>query len=222
MLKNRILTAVLGVLIVIFVITCSIGLPIYIRPFYYMQIDSLDLENETGYTKEQIKEGYDEILDFLTLPGREYGTGVFASSSEGEGHFRDCKGLFTLNLVLLIVSFVGATVLIILNRLKFFTLCRPFGYNFLFTCGSGTLAFFALLAALCAINFDKAFEVFHAIFFPGKDNWQFNPWKDEIILAMPQEFFMSCAVLIASSIILTSIVFIVYGIIEKRKRNKSK
>ncbi len=217
MLKNKILTTLLAICIVIFVITFSIGLPIYFRPFYYMQIDSLNLEEETGYTKEQIKEGYDEILDFLTLPGKEYGTGVFASSSEGEGHFRDCKALFTLNLVLLIVSFIGSAVLIILNKLKKFTLCRPFGFNFLFTCGATTLAFFAMLGGLCAINFDKAFEIFHAIFFPGKDNWMFNPWEDEIILAMPQEFFMSCAILIASSIILTSIGFIVYAVQERYK-----
>lgn len=220
MIKNRILTALLAVFVVIFVITASIGLPIYVRPFYYMQIDSLGLEEETGYTKEEITQGYDEILDFLTIPGREYGTGVFASSSEGEGHFRDCKVLFDLNLTLLIISFVGVVALIILNRLKIFSLSRPFGFSFLLTCGAGTLIFFALLGALCALNFDKAFEIFHAIFFPGKDNWRFNPYRDEIILAMPQEFFMSCAILIASSIILISIGFIIYGIIEKKKREK--
>lgn len=222
MLKNRILTVLLAICIVIFVITFSIGLPIYFRPFYYMQIEPLNLEEETGYTKEEIKQGYDEILDFLTLPGKEYGTGVFASSSEGEGHFRDCKGLFTLNLVLLIVSCVGSAVLITLNKLKKFTLCRPFGFNFLFTCGAGTLTFFAVLGGLCAINFDKAFEIFHKIFFPGKDNWMFNPWTDEIILAMPQQFFMNCAILIASGIILTSIGFIIYGVLERKTRKEKR
>ncbi len=220
MLKNKLLTALLAICVVVFVITFSIGLPIYFRPFYYMQIDSLDLEERTGYTKAEIKEGYDEILDFLTLPGKDYGTGVFASSSEGEGHFRDCKGLFTLNLVLLLASLAGTITLIILNILKKFKLSRPFGFNFLFTCGAGTLAFFAVLGGLCAISFDRAFEIFHKIFFPGKDNWMFNPYKDEIILAMPQEFFMNCAILIAGSIILISIGFIAYGIIEKRKRKE--
>lgn len=220
MLKNKLLTALLAICVVVFVITFSIGLPIYFRPFYYMQIDSLDLEERTGYTKAEIKEGYDEILDFLTLPGAEYGTGVFASSSEGEGHFRDCKGLFTLNLVLLLASLAGTITLILLNILKKFKLSRPFGFNFLFTCGVGTLAFFAVLGGLCAISFDRAFEIFHKIFFPGKDNWMFNPYEDEIILAMPQEFFMNCAILIAGSIILISIGFIAYGIIEKRKRKE--
>ena len=222
MQKNKLLTSLLAICVVIFVITFSIGLPIYFRPFYYMQIDSLGIEEETGYTKEEIKQGYDEILDFLTLPGKEYGTGVFESSEEGESHFADCKRLFTLNLVLLITSFVGMVTLIVLNKLKKFTLCRPFGKHFLYTCGSGTLIFFAFLGGLCALNFDKAFEVFHAIFFPGKENWMFNPWEDEIILAMPQEFFMRCGILIGASIILTSIAFIIYGIIDKRKRENSK
>lgn len=221
MIKNRILTAVLAVLIVVFIITLSIGLPIYVRPFYYMQIDDLNLVEKTGYTKEEIIQGYNEILDFLTLPGKEYGTGVFASSSEGEGHFRDCKVLFDLNLTLLLTSFAGIIALLILNKLKVFKISRPFGYNVLLTCGASTLAFFAVLGALCAVNFDKAFEIFHTVFFPGKDNWRFNPYRDEIILAMPQQFFMNCAILIASSIILISVGFIVYGIIEKKRKNKN-
>ena len=219
-MKDKILTTLLAIFVVLLVITFSIGLPIYVRAFYYMQIDSLDLVQRTGHTKEEIKQGYDEILDFLTLPGKEYGTGVFKSSEEGEGHFRDCKGLFTLNLVILIISFVGTASLVVLNKLKFYKICRPFGYNFLLSCGASTLALFATLGGICAINFDRAFEIFHAIFFPGKDNWLFNPYKDEIILAMPQEFFMNCAILIASSIILISIGFIIFGIIEKRKKSK--
>ena len=71
MIKNRILTALLGVFTVLLLITFSIGLPIYFRPFYYMQIDSLDLELQTGMTRDEIIEGYDEVLDFLTIPGKE-------------------------------------------------------------------------------------------------------------------------------------------------------
>ncbi|MBO5356271.1 MAG: hypothetical protein J6A95_00760 [Clostridia bacterium] len=49
---NRALTAVLSVFIVLLVITFSIGLPIYVRPFYYMQIESLGIPEKTGYTVE--------------------------------------------------------------------------------------------------------------------------------------------------------------------------
>lgn len=219
-LLNRALTTMLGVFIVLLVITFSIGLPIYFRPFYYMQIESLGIPEYTGKTVDEIKEAYNEVLDFLVLPNREFGTGVFKWSESGKSHFEDCKGLFDLNLTIFIISLVIVVALIILNRKKIFKLSYPFGFNFLFTCGTSTLAFFALLGGLCAIDFDKAFTVFHALFFPGKDNWMFDAREDQIILAMPQDFFMSCAILIASSIILISIGFIIYGIITKNKTPK--
>lgn len=219
MIKNRILTAVLAVFVVILVITFSIGLPIYVRPFYYMQIESLGIPEYTGYTVEEIKDAYNEVLDFLVLPNREFGTGVFKWSESGKGHFEDCKGLFNLNLSLFIISLVAVISLVILERKKVFCLSRPFGFSFLFTCGASTLTLFGLIGALASINFDKAFTIFHTIFFPGKENWVFDPWEDEIIRAMPQEFFMSCAILIASSIILISIGFIIYGIITRKKKN---
>lgn len=219
-LLNRALTSVLSVFIVLLVITFSIGLPIYFRPFYYMQIEKLEIPEYTGRTVSEIKDAYNEVLDFLVLPNREFGTGVFKWSESGKSHFEDCKKLFDLNITIFIISIVAVVTLIILNRKKIFTLSRPFGFNFLFTCGASTLTFFALLGCLCAINFDKAFTVFHALFFPGKDNWMFDAREDQIILAMPQDFFMNCAILIASSIILISIIFIIYGIITKNKTPK--
>ena len=47
-MKNKILTGLLGFFIAILIITVSIGLPIYVRPFYYLQVDLLDfLRNRT-------------------------------------------------------------------------------------------------------------------------------------------------------------------------------
>lgn len=218
---NRALTSVLGVFIVLLVITFSIGLPIYFRPFYYMQIEKHDIPRITGKTVNEIKEAYNEVLDFLVLPNREFGTGVFKWSEEGKGHFEDCKVLFDLNATVFVISLVAVVTLIILNKKKIFKLSCPFGFNFLFTCGASTLTFFALLGGLCAIDFDKAFTIFHMLFFPGKDNWLFDSRTDEIILAMPQDFFMSCAILIVLSIISISTAFIVYGIVKKKTQKNA-
>ena len=86
-----------------------------------------------------------------------------------------------------------------------------------FYSGVATLAGFATVGALAAIDFDEAFKIFHAIFFPGKDNWLFNPYTDEIITAMPQEFFMNCAILIVFSIFALSITFILTSLKKKNK-----
>ena len=61
-----------------------------------------------------------------------------------------------------------------------------------------------LLGGLISLDFDRAFTIFHSIFFPGKDNWVFNPYTDEIIRVLPQNFFMNCAILIGAGVIVLS------------------
>ena len=197
--------------------TGSIGLPIYIRGFYYCQIDTYGLPQRTGYDKETIIEAYDEVLDYLTIPGREFGTGVFPYSEEGKSHFEDCKRLFDLNAWVFLVSAGVVLCLCILSKLRKIKTPRPFGRHFTLTCGASMLGVFGLIGGLAALDFDRAFVIFHKLFFPGKDNWIFFSKKDGIIRILPQEFFMSCGILIVGSILLLSVGMILYGVLEKKK-----
>lgn len=219
-MKNNILTVVFGVAVFFFIISVSIALPIYLRFFYYLQIEPLGLPKSTGYDYATIKAAYDEVLNFLTLPNREFGTGVFKFTEDGKAHFYDCKALFNLNLIALIISSVTATALLILNRLKLITLKKPFGMSASFISALSIFVVFGLLIGIIALDFDSAFTVFHHIFFPGKDNWLFDPRYDQILNILPQEFFMNCAILIASSIILFSVGIIVYQLIIRHKNLK--
>lgn len=213
-MKNKLLTALLGFFVAILIITFSIGLPIYFRPFYYMQIDALDIEAYSGADRETIVEAYNELLDYLTLPGHEFGTGKFPYSEEGKSHFVDCKVLFDLNATTFIISLIGISALLILKKLGIFELWRPFGMNITFCSGAYTLGGFALIGGLVALNFDVAFTVFHKIFFPGKDNWLFNPYTDGVIMILPQDFFMNCAILIFSSIVILCAGCVIVGLIQ--------
>lgn len=219
-MKNKLLSVLFGVAVAILIITFSIGLPIYFRPFYYMQIDSLDIEARTGESREDIIAAYDELLDYLTIPGNEFGTGVFEYSESGKSHFVDCKALFDLNAIALLISFITVTLLLILKRCGVFKLSRPFGLNILLTSGASVLSFFGIIGMLAALDFDLAFTVFHSVFFPGKDNWVFHPRYDEIINALPQTFFMNCAILIVCSIILISLVLIAVSVFQKLKEKQ--
>lgn len=73
-----------------------------------------------------------------------------------------------------------------------------------------------VLGGLAALDFDRAFTVFHTVFFPGKTNWLFNPYTDPIILVMPQEFFMHCAMLIGFGVVSFSVGILLW----ERKRLK--
>ena len=213
-MKNKLLTGLLGFFIAILIITFSIGLPIYFRPFYYIQIDTLDIEAYSGADRDTIVEAYDELLDYLTLPGHEFGTGKFAYSEEGKSHFVDCKILFDLNSTAFIISIVAVALLLVLKKLGVYEMWRPFGMNITFSSGAFTLGGFALIGGLVALDFDTAFTIFHKMFFPGKDNWLFNPYTDGVIMILPQDFFMNCAILIFSSIVILCASCVVVGLIQ--------
>ena len=219
-LAARLLTALYTVAIALLIVTFSIGLPIYVRPFYYAHIGPLDLVEDTGRTVEQIKEGYNEVLDYLTLPGREFSAGDFGYSEEGKSHFEDCKVLFDLNAVALLVSAVLALSLWLLNKRRLIDLQRPWGFAPSAVASTAVLALFVVLGALVAIDFNAAFTAFHTLFFPGKSNWLFDPATDEIILALPETFFMNCAILIGASVIAISALLVLRGLRQRKRRSE--
>ena len=216
------LSVLFVIAVVILTITFSIGLPIYVRPFYYAHIPSIqeefrewyDVEVETDY----IKDAYNDVLDFLTKNGREFGTGELPYSEEGKGHFEDCKVLFDLNKYAFMISMAIVVILTLLHSFGIIKLIKPRGYSLTFIAGVGTLSLFVVLALLVSIDFDVAFTIFHKIFFPGKDNWLFNPNYDPIIMFMPQNFFMNCAILICSSIMIISTSHIIFDIVKRRRQ----
>ena len=216
---NHSLTIILIFSLLILMITFSTGLPIYFRPFYYLHINGLDMVENTRWSYEVIKEAYDEVLDFLVL-NRPFGTGELRYSSEGQSHFEDCKILFDLNFYCLLSSFIVSTVIIALHKLKKIEIQRYFKFNPIFYSSIIAILIPLVVGILASIDFDRAFEVFHTIFFPGKDNWLFDPRTDQIILVMPQEFFRNCAILIGSSLLVITITSIVISIIKRNNLKK--
>ncbi len=220
MVKNRILTALMIFALILFMLTFCIGLPIYFRPFYYLQIKTLGLEDATGWSYETIKTAYDEVLNFCTLAGREFSAGELEFSESGAAHFADCKVLFDLNLSVMVISAAILICLFILYKVKVFTPCRPLKRHAYFWAAIVALALPLVIGFLAALDFDKAFEVFHAIFFPGKSNWLFNPQEDQIILIMPQEFFMNCAIFIGAGLVAFAGSLIISDAVLLRKEKK--
>ena len=156
-MKNKICFVLFVLAVFVLILTFSIGLPIYFRPFYYAQIESLEITDRTGKSYEEVKEGYDEVLDYLTLPGKEFGTGSFAFSESGKSHFADCKKLFNLNAIAFIASFTVVAALLVLKRFgKVRALC-PLGFPPTFFSGALMILLFSIIAAVAAVDFDAAF-----------------------------------------------------------------
>lgn len=219
-MKNKVLSVLFGTALFFLLITLSISLPIYCRFFYFLHIEPLGLAEYSRHTVAEIKDAYNEILNYLTLPFTSFGAGVFRYSEEGAAHFADCKKLFTLNACVLIVSAAITITLLILNKKKVIKICRPGGFSPAFYAAIAAVALPLLIGGIAATDFDKAFVIFHKIFFPGKDNWIFSSSKDEIINVLPQEFFMNCAIFIGAGLLIFSAAIIITEIILKNKNKQ--
>ena len=216
MLKRAIFV-IFAVALVFLVLTMSIGLPIYLRPFYYAHIDALKLDVYSGFTKDQIRTAYDQVLDYLTLPGKPFGTGEIAHSQEGAAHFADCKVLFDLNALVLVGSaLVVAAIFLARKRCKLPCL-RPAA----FWAGVSALTLPIVVGSLAAMDFDRAFVIFHSIFFPGKTNWVFDWYRDPIIRVLPQEFFRNCAILIGVGLVTMAVGILVWDGVRNNRRGDS-
>ena len=212
-MKTKLLSVLCAVCVVFFLLTAAIGLPIYIRPFYYAHIEAFDLPARSGYTAEEIREAYDEVLDYLTLPGKEFSTGVLPHSAEGKAHFEDCKVLFDLNASILLGS--GLTLAVLFFMRKKWGPYRIGKHSAAFWAAVLSVTAPIMIGCLAALDFDRAFVIFHSIFFPGKTNWVFDWYTDQIIRVLPQEFFMDCAILIGVGLITMAVGILVW---ESRKK----
>ena len=219
-MKSKFFTIVFGVALFFFILSFSIALPIYCRFFYYLHIDGLSLPQTTGYSYAQIKHAYDEVLNYLTLPNMPFGTGVFAYTREGAQHFADCKILFDINIITLLISGITIITISVLSKLKKICLVRPFNMSVAFISAVSIFAIFFIVGIIVMVDFSSAFTVFHKIFFPNKTNWVFDPNEMEIILALPEQFFLNCAILIGCSIFIICIFIIIFQLVKRKKLNK--
>lgn len=201
MKESKPLCALTAVLTALALLTASIAAPILCRPFYYAHIGPLRLEERTGLTENEIKTAFDEMLDYC-LGAPEFSTGVLKWSEEGKAHFTDVRGLFLLDLRVLGVSLGLLAAALLYARFTGRRSARPRGRGPGFWAGAGLGGAFLLVGALAALDFNRAFVLFHALFFPGKDNWLFDPAEDQIINILPQEFFRNCALLILALLVL--------------------
>jgi len=109
-------------------------------------------------------------------------------------HMKDVKDLFT-------VCFAVRNISAVLLAASVIFLLVTGSALFLLKClrasGIAALALIALLAIAAAVNFERAFELFHEIFFDN-DLWILNPKTDLLIRILPESFFADIAALIGA------------------------
>ncbi len=202
MKTSKFLSVVLSLLTALLTLSGAVAVPLLCRSFYYAHIGPLGLPAYTGLTEEQIRTAFDEVMDFCLGLRPEFSAGVLPFSESGASHFADVKALFLLDLWAALLSLGLLAALLLFCRSSGL---RPYrfrgrGPGFWAAAGLGTA--FLLVGGLAALDFDRAFVMFHALFFPGKTNWIFDWRADPVILILPEEFFRNCAILILALLLL--------------------
>lgn len=215
MTKNRFYSSIFATCVFFSILSFSIALPIYLRSFYYLHITPLNLEAQ-GFTYSQIVNSYNSALNYLTLPNKNFSVGVMKFSENGASHFADCKALITLNMTVLIISFILIVIFLLLKKLGKLSSLKWGKHSAAFRGAVCALGVPILIGVVASLNFNKAFDVFHKIFFMGKSNWVFDKTQDEIIKVLPEIFFRNCAILIAASIFVISLVIIICELKSKK------
>ena len=214
-----IITSVLiTVLAALLIVSVSISLPILIRPFYYAQIEHLDLPPSLSY--EQIKRCYDEMMDYCLGLSSEFSAGGLKFSEEGVSHFDDVRVLFFVDFAVIIASALLLAAIFITLKLTKVKPHRFFGRSAPFWSVVSIGSICSAIGIACAVNFRQTFIFFHKIFFVGKENWAFDPSTDPIILLLPNQFFSNCGLLIFASVIIFSIAIMLYEFIPRKKLKK--
>ena len=224
-MKSKLICVALSVSLALAFISLAIAVPIYFRPFYYMQIDGLGIPDETGLTTEEVREAYDSLLDYLTMPWADFSVGKLPYSDEGAAHFLDCRILFGINLGVLIISLISVAVISILIRKGIMRgedvgniPKRALKYS-----GISVIALVLLASVFALFDFDGVFRRMHARLFPYTDNWVFNPDTDPIILALPEKFFARCGIVIGAVSLAEAICSVILSkIISKNKKRATR
>ena len=64
MKPSKLLAFFTGVFTALLVLSASIAVPLLCRPFYYAHIQALNLDGYTGLSVEQIREAFDQVMDY--------------------------------------------------------------------------------------------------------------------------------------------------------------
>ena len=218
--KSHLLTVILALTTMFFILTLSLAVPICNKWFYHAEMKALKIEEATGYSEETIMTAYGEMLDYCNGVREEFSVGSLKFSEEGASHFEDVRKLFLLDYrVLLATAAIGILWLI----LRKFVHVRPAywkGHSPVFYGAVFMLVSFVVIGGLAALDFDKFFVIFHAVLFPGKTNWLFDPRIDQVINILPETFFMHCGIVIVLVILVLCSLIILVDSIAKKKREK--
>ena len=178
----------IGLLMTLFVISLVATCVIQFRPFYYLMVTLLKIPEQSGYPREEILLNFNGLMNYLIpFTGGELVFPTIPASDNGLQHFVECKNIF--NLLAALIPVCGIPLFFLCRRER-----RAGRFHYLLTSSLMMVILPLILGLGCAIDFDRAFTIFHKIFFRN-DYWIFSVKTDPVILMLPSEVFLIYGIL---------------------------
>jgi integral membrane protein (TIGR01906 family) len=178
-----------------------VALPTFFTPFYSYEYDKRNIPETIKVEKNELMAVTGHLLDYmhgrradLTVPSVVNGTPREFFNQREKDHMADVRAIFDsgftvrnmafwlLLLLLMVMAALKVRIPYVLARC-----CREVVVGFLLIA--------VILLVLIALDFDRAFNIFHLLFFTN-DLWILNPATDLLINIVPLGFFMDLAAVI--------------------------
>lgn len=216
----RILLAMLNaVCLAVLLLALSIQTPAFGMWFYRWQFERNNTHAVIGIDEEGLEYVARRVVDFIR--GRDDDLRDVRAVVRGEErlffneleamHMDDVRVLFDYGLLGRNVAAAGfAVTLILLLIMKKFSWMLKIWRNM----AVNALGLIAVLGILFAINFNRAFTIFHEIFFV--DNWSFDPRTNLMVNMLPTAFWQNAtAFLIGMYVALLVLIIVVTSILRR-------
>lgn len=208
---KKLLALPIAIFVLLFAIALALGIIHTTNFIYEIDVHIFGMVDETGYSAHEAEDNVEAALSYLS----PFNNGDFELinmefSEEGASHFADCKVIFNY------IYLFGSISLIALILIYCFL--KPDKLTVRIASVLTVLLPLFVLGAM-AIDFDKAFVIFHELLFSNSD-WIFDPATDPIITVLPAEFFMHCGIFIVSAVIIAA--FIVWFSGKRPLKTKQK
>ena len=175
-----------------------------------LDISALNIPEQSGYSREEIRDNYDVLIDYnMSFGGGRLEFPGLAMSEPGRIHFEEVRDIFNLFKYMAIAGAVLSTAGIVFCF-------RRREYKYLKLTSILAVALPAVLGILVALNWDWAFVAFHHLAF-NNDYWIFDPATDPVITILPDTFFMHCALMILGCVVMGSLIC---GLLYRREKLK--
>lgn len=173
------------------------------------------IDKNLNIPRNKLYAEYGSIIDFINNPKTtDLSFESFTLSNNALYHFVEVRKIFIGIYIFLIFSISLLVIYLLINKKR---IKKAIGNIPVISLLITIVTSFVIIGS-SMVNFNYLFKIFHEIIFTN-DYWIFDTVKDSIILALPEEFFLLCAIII---IVLSIIITCIELVICKRVREEQK